>query len=108
MNVLEIPVDGSKVAVCGADAALERHFSYPGATAFSIMHLAKTLHFKFPRFNLLFQFRDFYNKASHRVFILFFFLKHSLCIKHHMHCISKPSSLADFLVVIEFHLLPFF
>lgn len=49
INVLEIPVDGKKAGVCGADAAPERQSSYPGAIAFSIMHLAKTLHFKFPQ-----------------------------------------------------------
>lgn len=62
------------------------------------------------RFNPLFQFRDFYNKAPRHVFIYWFILcvKHSRCIKHHSHCIWKPRSPADLLNVTELNLFPVF
>lgn len=37
----------------------------------------------------------------------FFFVKCSLCIKHLMDCISKSSSLTDFMAVAKFHLFLF-
>lgn len=98
---------------CGADAAAERQSYYPGATA-SQSCIRQRPCIQIPpemcRFNPLFQFSDFYNKAPRHVFIYWFilFVKHSRCIRHHSRCIWKPKSPADLLNVTELNLFPVF